>query len=173
MNTIDIVHDTRSGYRCSLICPTTTPRIAESNRPVYFGYGSNLWIDQMNRRCPDNKYIGLGVLREWCWIINQRGYANVVPSSGDYVSLDKYEDVPSSYEKKIIPLVLITRSGDGETEEKKTIDALVYVDVARTSRDVPKTEYIHRINMGIKDALQKGVSQSYVDKYVRPFIPPE
>ncbi|KAH9047328.1 Butirosin biosynthesis, BtrG-like protein [Lactarius hengduanensis] len=153
---------------------------------LYFGYGSNLWIDQMNRRCPDNKYIGLGVLREWCWIINQRGYANVVPSSGDYVygfiyeinskdeqSLDKYEDVPYSYEKKIIPLELITRSGDGETEEKKTIDALVYVDVARTSRDVPKTEYIHRINMGIKDALQKGVSQSYVDKYVRPFIPPQ
>lgn len=32
---------------------------------LYFGYGSNLWIDQMNRRCPDNKYIGVGVLREW------------------------------------------------------------------------------------------------------------
>ncbi|KAH9067743.1 Butirosin biosynthesis, BtrG-like protein [Lactarius vividus] len=153
---------------------------------LYFGYGSNLWIDQMNRRCPDNKYIGLGVLYEWCWIINQRGYANVVPSSGDHVygfiyeinsndeqSLDMYEGVPDSYEKKIIPLELITRSGDGETEEKRTIDALVYVDVARTSRDVPKKEYIHRINMGIKDALQKGVPQSYVDKYVRPFIPPE
>jgi gamma-glutamylcyclotransferase len=32
---------------------------------LYFGYGSNIWIEQMNRRCPNNKYIGLGVLREW------------------------------------------------------------------------------------------------------------
>jgi hypothetical protein len=32
---------------------------------LYFGYGSNIWIEQMNRRCPDNKYIGVGVLREW------------------------------------------------------------------------------------------------------------
>lgn len=121
-----------------------------------------------------------------CWIINQRGYANVVPSSGEYVygfiyeinskdeqSLDKYEGVPYSYEKRIVPLELITCSGEGETEEKSNIDALVYIDFARTSRDLPKTEYIHRINMGVKDALQKGIPQSYVDKYVRPFIPPE
>jgi len=93
-------------------------------------------------------------------------------NSKDEQSLDKYEGVPYDYEKRIVPLKLITRSGDGETE-KRTIDALVYIDVARTSRDLPKTEYIHRINMAIKDALQKGVSQSYVDKYVRPFIPPE
>ena len=32
---------------------------------LYFGYGSNIWIEQMDRRCPDNKYIGLGVLRDW------------------------------------------------------------------------------------------------------------
>ncbi|KAI9465170.1 Butirosin biosynthesis, BtrG-like protein [Lactarius psammicola] len=152
---------------------------------LYFGYGSNLWMDQMNRRCPDSRYIGIGVLHEWCWIINQRGYANVVPSSGDYVygfiyeinskdeqSLDNYEGVPYAYEKRIIPLELITCSDDGKTE-KRTIDALVYIDVARTSRDLPKTEYIHRINLGMKDALQKGFSQSYVDKYVRPFIPAE
>jgi gamma-glutamylcyclotransferase len=120
-----------------------------------------------------------------CWIINQRGYANVVPSPGDYVygfvyeigskdeqTLDVYEGVPHSYEKKIIPLELITRSGDGETE-KRTINALVYIDGARISRDLPKTEYIQRINMGVKDALQKGIPQSYVDKYIRPSIPSE
>ena len=34
-------------------------------KTVYFAYGSNLWIDQMNRRCPENKYVGVGVLHDW------------------------------------------------------------------------------------------------------------
>lgn len=92
--------------------------------------------------------------------------------SKDEQSLDGYEGVPRDYEKKTIPLELIIRSGDGETE-KRTIDALVYVDGIRTSRDLPKTEYIQRINLAIKDALQKGIPQSFVDKYIRQSIPSE
>jgi len=37
----------------------------ESTPTVYFGYGSNMWLDQMNRRCPENKYIGTAVLHDW------------------------------------------------------------------------------------------------------------
>lgn len=37
----------------------------ESTPTLYFGYGSNMWIDQMNRRCPENKYIGTAVLHDW------------------------------------------------------------------------------------------------------------
>jgi hypothetical protein len=33
---------------------------------LYFGYGSNLWIDQMNRRCPESKLVGVGLLKDWC-----------------------------------------------------------------------------------------------------------
>lgn len=119
-----------------------------------------------------------------CWIINQRGYANVIPSSGDYVygfiyelsptdeaSLDTYETAPIIYDKKIHPVQLRTSPGDGETAAKKTIDALVYIDPVNTSRDVPKTEYIHRINMAVQDGLENGVPQSYINKYIRPFIP--
>jgi len=93
-------------------------------------------------------------------------------SSKDEELLDVHEGVPYDYEKQIIPLELITSSGDGETE-KRTINALVYMDGVRIGRDHPRTEYIYRINMAIKDALQKGVPQFYVDKYIRPFIPPE
>ncbi len=32
---------------------------------LYFGYGSNMWVDQMDRRCPKNKYIGTAVLHDW------------------------------------------------------------------------------------------------------------
>ncbi|KAI0300436.1 hypothetical protein B0F90DRAFT_1629819 [Multifurca ochricompacta] len=153
---------------------------------LYFGYGSNLWIDQMNRRCHESRYIGIGILSNWCWIINQCGYADIIPSSGDHVygfvyelsfrdeeSLDKYEGVPHDYEKRIIRLELIMSSDEGKTVERRAIDALAYIDFNRTSRDIPKMEYIHRINMGIKDALQKGIPQSYVDRYIRLFIPPE
>lgn len=38
---------------------------AEPSLSVYFGYGSNLWIDQMNRRCPENKFVGVGLLPDW------------------------------------------------------------------------------------------------------------
>jgi gamma-glutamylcyclotransferase (GGCT)/AIG2-like uncharacterized protein YtfP len=45
---------------------------------LYFAYGSNLWIEQMRERCPKSVLYGLGRLRGWHWIINDRQYANVV-----------------------------------------------------------------------------------------------
>lgn len=96
-------------------------------------------------------------------------------SPKDEEILDGYEQVPRYYVKKTMPIELITSSGNGDSETtmQSSIDALVYVDIVNTSRDAPKTEYIHRINMAIKDATQMGISQSYVDKYIRPSIPPE
>ncbi|KAF7904548.1 hypothetical protein EAF00_001882 [Botryotinia globosa] len=32
----------------------------------------------MKTRCPDSTYVGMGVLQNHCWIVNQRGYANIV-----------------------------------------------------------------------------------------------
>ncbi|KAI9511456.1 Butirosin biosynthesis, BtrG-like protein, partial [Russula earlei] len=155
-------------------------------RTLYFAYGSNLWIDQMNRRCPENRYVGTAVLQGWRWIINQMGYATIIPFPGDHVygfifdisptdekSLDKYERVPYNYEKRIISVQPITSSDDRETATNRAIDTLVYIDVLRTSSDVPKTEYIDRMNKALEDAIQKDVPQSYIEKYIRPFIPPE
>ena len=45
---------------------------------LYFAYGSNMWLSQMARRCPGITYVGRGVLYDFCWQINERGYANVV-----------------------------------------------------------------------------------------------
>ncbi|KAK5013992.1 hypothetical protein LTR60_003581 [Cryomyces antarcticus] len=50
----------------------------DSNMTLYFGYGSNLWLHQMARRCPDSTYKGIARLEGHRWIINKRGYANVV-----------------------------------------------------------------------------------------------
>lgn len=94
---------------------------------IYFGYGSNLWLHQMDLRCPTSDYLGVARLNGYKWIINERGYANVVeaedsktesPISGnekyenvvfglvyslqpdDEVALDKNEGVPISYTKE-------------------------------------------------------------------------
>ena len=45
---------------------------------LYFAYGSNLSTAQMLQRCPFSTPIGLGHLQGWQWIINERGYANII-----------------------------------------------------------------------------------------------
>jgi gamma-glutamylcyclotransferase len=169
-----------------------------SIKTMYFAYGSNLWLNQMARRCPQSAFTGVGSLADWyaCillkgfdlsmkprkWIINTRGYANIIPSKGDVVhglvyeltakdegKLDGYEGVPDSYIKEIMPIEF---AGDGNLREGKTIiDALVYVDHARLIPSGPKTEYIYRMNMGIADGIEKGIPKEYFEKYLRPFIP--
>lgn len=48
------------------------------SQTLYFGYGSNLWLHQMQLRCPTSQYLGVARLPNYRWIINDRGYANVV-----------------------------------------------------------------------------------------------
>lgn len=114
------------------------------------------------------------------WIINERGYANIIPSSGDIVyglvfelsasderSLDRYEG--STYEKQHIPIDLASKN---DVVNSHSVKSLIYVDVERkTERRHPVEEYIYRMNMGIRDALKEGIPASYIKKYLRPFIP--
>lgn len=58
---------------------------------LYFAYGSNLHIKQMNRRCPNSKYIGKARLSNYRWQINERGYANVTEAEGHWVDGLVYE----------------------------------------------------------------------------------
>ena len=49
---------------------------------------------------------------------------------------------------------------------------LVYIDRKRVVDGQPQEEYIHRMNMGIKDAVYgAGVPFTYVQKVMRPVIP--
>jgi len=150
------------------------------NSTLYFAYGSNMWLNQMARRCPGNTYIGIGVLKDWKWLINRSGYANVVPSPDDIVyglvytltpsdeaTLDTYEGVPNAYVKQAHSIEL-TKEGQ---QEKRLVDCLVYVDVVRLEPGHPKTEYIPRMNAALRDAEERGVPKDYVEKYVRHFIP--
>ncbi|MCG6538286.1 MAG: gamma-glutamylcyclotransferase [Syntrophales bacterium LBB04] len=138
---------------------------------LYFAYGSNLWLKQMENRCPGHKVKGTGILEDYRWIISKRGYANIVKSISDEVrgvvyelteaderSLDNCEGVNiGSYRKEMIAVKI-----DGQVHE-----CLVYVDPVE-EEGKPKHEYIDRINKGIVEAK---LAVNYVDKYVRKFIP--
>lgn len=137
----------------------------------YFAYGSNMWAKQMQKRCPDHQVVGSGVLKGYRWIINTRGYANIVKSSpsivrgvvykisdADEQALDRHEGVASGlYRKELLSV------GVGDS----SLHCLVYVDPIE-EEGLPKAEYIQRINMGMEDA---GLQSEYVQNSIRRFIP--
>ena len=165
-----------------------------SKSKLYFGYGSNLWLYQMSLRCPSSRYVGVARLPAYRWIINNRGYANIVSSEdssdvvyglvyslmvADEAQLDINEGVPEAYTKEFLKATLWTEKGGEHVDTQggelggQAKELLVYIDRERTNDDKPKQEYVYRMNMGIKDALAKGVPQDYIDRVIRRFIPQE
>jgi len=158
---------------------------------LYFAYGSNLWLRQMSKRCPESRFVGIAKLHGWRFIINQRGFATIVRSKNDHVwamvydltakdeaTLDINEGVPFSYVKKYLEVTLWEANIADDAGESippgsstgRTISSLIYVD-ERSEEGPPKKEYIYRVGMGIEDAIANGVPVEYFEKYVRPFIP--
>ncbi|TAQ90394.1 hypothetical protein B7494_g1228 [Chlorociboria aeruginascens] len=162
-----------------------TPESPPPNQRFYFAYGSNLSLSQMARRCPVSVCLGLAQLHDYKWIIGERGYANVVPAPGDQVwgllfsleavderKLDGDEGVSHNfYEKKMLEVDFIRSGvdlgGGVQGGEVSKIEALVYVDTRRKKEGTIKEEYIGRMEMGIEDALQRGMPVEYVDKIMR------
>ncbi|KAM0284394.1 hypothetical protein ACHAQH_001970 [Verticillium albo-atrum] len=164
---------------------------------LYFAYGSNLGTTQMRNRCPASTPVGLAFLpAPWEWLINERGYANVVnrqsederPSGtgvygvlyrlppADEELLDGYEGVPFAYEKVMLPVVVFRPGRRGEEKDDQSegydAEALVYVDFRRVGKAEPLEEYVARMNLGIKEATETyGLPQWYVEKVMRQFIP--
>jgi gamma-glutamylcyclotransferase (GGCT)/AIG2-like uncharacterized protein YtfP len=138
---------------------------------LYFAYGSNMWRQQMKKRCPDHQYVGGGSLNDYRWIISSRGYANIVISPREVVygvvyrisgsdekKLDSYEGVHSgSYRKEHLSVEI----------NGIPTDCLIYVDPTE-GEGSPIDEYIDRINKGIVDADLPAV---YVEGVIRKFVP--
>ncbi|PKS12957.1 hypothetical protein jhhlp_000298 [Lomentospora prolificans] len=55
---------------------TATPAADEI---LYFAYGPNMSSAAMLRRCPGAVPVALAYLPGWKWLVNERGFANVVP----------------------------------------------------------------------------------------------
>ncbi|KAI4795837.1 hypothetical protein E4T44_12251 [Aureobasidium sp. EXF-8845] len=166
---------------------------------IYFGYGSNLWQEQMIERCSTSEYLGVARLDNYRWMINDRGYANVVqiqsPSStepnytnvvyglvyslqpSDEARLDRNEGVPRAYTKEDLPVSFWAKENEHRPVDlhkpAKKQDMLVYISRKHVTDSKPKHEYIYRMNQGIHDALKEGVPEEYVQEVMRKFIPPE
>ncbi len=169
------------------------------NGTFYFGYGSNLSLSQMDRRCPASRYVGVGRLSNYRWIINERGYANIVESTiattethapdvvygliylltpEDEARLDVNEGVPDAYTKEMMTVEfwhrLFNKWAGGRLDVKKPAErrsVLVYIDRKRVGEGEPNKEYVWRMNRGIKDAVEKGVPRRYVERVMRRFVP--
>ncbi|TVY44480.1 hypothetical protein LOCC1_G003411 [Lachnellula occidentalis] len=87
--------------------------------------------------------------------------------AADEASLDQAEGVPYAYVKQKLDVDALDARGK---ETGQRVQALVYVDMARMGTGVCKEEYVGRMNRGVRDAEGKGMSASYVDKYLRPFV---
>ncbi|KAI0390757.1 hypothetical protein F5Y17DRAFT_40797 [Xylariaceae sp. FL0594] len=159
----------------------------------YFAYGSNLSTTQMKARCPRSIPAGVAHLQGWKWIINERGFANVVKNEPlaqagqeqdafgqrgvyglvyylhplDEETLDRCEGVPYAYERTTL------KARWASTGEKgKDVEVLVYVDFKRVASARPREEYVLRMNLGIDESMgQWELPTSYVDDVLRPFIP--
>ncbi|KAF2098909.1 hypothetical protein NA57DRAFT_56545 [Rhizodiscina lignyota] len=149
---------------------------------LYFGYASNLSPSAMKGRCPDSLFCGLARLDGWKWNINSTQYANIVPSADDIVygslfflsprdeaGLDESEGVPWLYEKRWHEVMRIAADGS-ETGQK--VKALVYVDVKRPDEGVIMPDYVVWINKAVRESKGFGLPPDYVEKYIRPYIPP-
>jgi len=138
---------------------------------LYFAYGSNLLLKQMQLRCPDHRIIGQGKLTGYRWLITSRGYASIVKSAAAHVlgivydlsetdiqALDSYEGVKqgSYYKQQVFVQV-----------NDRDMPCMTYIDPV-IEEGVPHQEYITRINHGIQDA---GLPEEYIELYLRSFIP--
>ena len=150
---------------------------------LYFAYGSNLSLQQMQARCPSSRFVGVGLLTGWKWIINKRGYANIVAfteASGsgcsenhiyglvytlkpaDEDSLDLYEGVSEAYTKEKVSISVWPEGEEVLGNTRQEAVALVYVDRQRTEDGVPRLEYVQRMKRGMLEAGEKGVPESWM-----------
>ena len=174
------------------------PMAPSASPTIYFGYGSNLWLHQMTTRCPTSTYLGVARLPNYQWIINDRGYANVVEvtdsnstsmspyddvvfglvyslEAEDEKRLDKNEGVPVAYTKEMLECEFwpsdTEHKVDTSKDPEKKEGMLVYIDRNRVQPDKPREEYIYRMNQGITDAVKLGVPEDYVRDVMRKYIP--
>jgi hypothetical protein len=146
----------------------------------------------MHRRCPDSQFQGIGRLPGYRWIINARGYANIVSvdqvdveswgmiytlSKADEESLDIYEGVAKkAYDKLELSAEFWPSKSTPKIDasgQPSLVPMLVYIDPRNTLPWRPHREYVDRMNSGIEDAIAAGIPQKYVDDVLRPFIPPK
>ncbi|MCJ1376207.1 hypothetical protein MMC20_007448 [Loxospora ochrophaea] len=91
------------------------------NQTLYFAYGSNLSPTQMGDRCPGSQFVGVGLLHGWRWIINERGYANIIIFSSSSPGLSRGNNSLTHIQPENI-----INTGAEKTEDDAIVWGLLY-----------------------------------------------
>lgn len=142
---------------------------------LYFAYGSNLNFNQMQKRCPDAKFLKKGFINGHIFVHDgfsikwQGAVGNIVPSEKKRVwggifeisenclsKLDICEGYPSVYDRREFELW---------DEDGGRCKAIAYLREGRTIAK-PGKDYEGVILQGAKDC---GLPEDYVNKYLKAY----
>ncbi len=167
----------------------TDPSPRSKAAPIYLGFGSNMWKQQVKTRCHTSKYLGIARLPGYRWFIAAQGGANIAKGSDadevwglayalqpeDEAELDVIERVPVHFTKETLQAQLWEPAADGKpadpAQAHRTVEVLVYISHERTAIGKPRDEYVIRMNHAIPDALSSGVPPAYIENVLRKWIP--
>lgn len=135
--------------------------------PLYFAYGSNMCLDQMARRCPASRPVGLARLMRHRFVVMPEGWASVARAPrgevwglvwelahADVPALDRYESVGTGLYSKVVQNILASPGKGGAGGPRR---ALVYVGRPGEG-GVPQPGYMEGI---LAAANSLGLPQAY------------
>lgn len=126
----------------------------------YIAYGSNLSVEQMEKRTPDAVIVGTGILRGWRLLFRQ--FATIQEnenfdtpvlvwkiSAQDEKNLDRYEGFPRFYRKKNLRVHVKSLNG----EDLGELTAMVYIMTSRAvnsrfANPLPSDYYYNILDKG-------------------------
>lgn len=143
-------------------------------KELYFAYGSNLLLSQMQRRCPGSAPVTAARLKGWRWLIGERGYATIAPAARgvihgalytlterDVARLDINEGVSKGcYGKFRLEVEIPDQSN---SKKVQTVHALTYID-PRIKHGEPSHAYLRRCVHG---ADEWDLPESMVEKMLK------
>ena len=120
---------------------------------LYFAYGSNINLGQMDYRCPDASVVGPVFLDNYELLFRRGGFATIAPKEGERVhgllwsltpqcerSLDRYEGYPRFYDKRKVTV----RDSEG-----RSLSVMAYIMDGRFQEPMlPTPDYYNGILEG-------------------------
>ena len=146
----------------------TTPQTSPSSNRLYFGYGSNMDVDQMAQHCPDAELLGVARLAGWSFHMDSNGYATIDQDGGSVEgalwrvtpaherALDGYEGLDRGLYHKTDVRVELGGS---------SVDAFVYVsDKLPLTMETFRPEYIEKVAaaaeaLGLSEAARARIAE--------------
>ena len=151
---------------------------------LYFAYGSNINLEQMEHRCPDAQLVGPVTLQNYELQFRGSGFATVAPKKDSVVhgllwkltpsceqSLDRYEGYPRHYIKEAV----MVQTADGS---KIPVMAYIMAEPLCCQPALPSPYYYRAIQQGfeanglpvesLEEAWNRTIDEVWSGKVDRP-----